>query len=98
MEKPSVLPSTILGLCIGIGVAVAGMSIGHGIYESRLADRAISVKGLAEREVDADLAIWPVTFKEAGNDLAQLQQSIDGKREIIAQFMETAGFKRSEIS
>ncbi|MFN0158054.1 MAG: SIMPL domain-containing protein [Bacteroidota bacterium] len=98
MEKPSALPATILGLCIGLGLVVAGFALGHGVYASRIADRVVSVRGLAEREVDADLAIWPVTFKEAGNDLAQLQRSIDTKRETIARFLESAGFKRAEVS
>ncbi len=98
MEKPSALPASILGLCIGLGLAVAGFAVGHGLYASRVADRSVSVRGLAEREVDADLAIWPVTFKEAGNDLAQLQRNIDTKRETIARFLESAGFKRPEIS
>lgn len=98
MEKPSLAPSLILGLCIGIGVAIGGMSIGRGFYDSRIGDRSVSVRGLAERDVDADLVIWPLMFKEAGNDLAQLQRSVDSKRESIAKFLEASGFKRSEIS
>lgn len=98
MDKQLVLPSSILGLCIGIGVAIAGISIGNSLYNSRIADRSVSVRGLAEREVDANLVIWPLVFKEAGNDLAQLQRTVDTKREAIATFLESAGFKRSEIS
>jgi uncharacterized protein len=98
VDKQFVLPSSILGLCIGIGVAIAGISMGNALYNSRIGDRSVSVRGLAEREVDADLVIWPLVFKEAGNDLAQLQRTVDTKREVIARFLESAGFKRSEIS
>lgn len=89
---------TLGGLLIGLGIAIAGFSIGNAIYKSRLAERTVSVKGLAEKEVDADLAIWPITFKETGNDLSLLQKSIDAKREVITQFLESSGFPRTEIS
>jgi uncharacterized protein len=89
---------TLGGLLIGLGIAFAGFSIGNAIFKSRLAERTVSVKGLAEKEVDADLAIWPITFKETGNDLSLLQKSIDTKREVITQFLESSGFARPEIS
>ncbi len=98
MENRSALSSVFWGLFIGVGITVAGFAIGHGIYASRTADRAVSVRGLAEREVDADLAIWPIAFKDAGNDLALLQSSVDAKRETISQFLESEGFSKNEIS
>lgn len=97
-ERPSLLSSSLRGLFIGVGIAVAGFLLGHALYSSRLAERSVSVKGLAEREVDADLAIWPITFKEAGNSLLDLQRSIDEKREIITKFLQTSGFTAAEIS
>jgi hypothetical protein len=97
-ERPSLLSSALRGLFIGIGVAVAGFAIGHALYASRIAERYVTVKGLAEREVSADLAIWPITFKEAGNSLVELQKSIDEKRRIITKFLEASGFPASEIT
>ena len=97
-ERPSLLFSAVRGLFIGVGIAVAGYLMGNALYTSRLAERYVSVKGLAEREVDADLAIWPVTFKETGNSLTEIQKSIDKNRMVIAKFLETSGFPPSEIS
>jgi hypothetical protein len=83
---------------IALGLAVAGAAIGAGFLYGRSADRFVTVKGLAEREVDADLAIWPITFRLAGNDLARLQEEIDGERETVAAFLREAGFGDGEIS
>ena len=69
MEKHGFTTALILGLSI----AVAGISIGTGFYKGRASDRYVTVKGLAEREVDANLAIWPITFNVADNDLIKLQ-------------------------
>jgi hypothetical protein len=98
MDRPSLLSSALRGLFIGVGIAVAGLLVGRALYESRLAERYVSVKGLAEREVAADLAIWPISFKEAGNNLTDLQKSIDEKRDIITKFLEASGFPASEIT
>jgi len=94
MEKHGFMTALILGLSI----AVAGISIGTGFYKGRASDRYVTVKGLAERDVDANLAIWPITFNVAENDLIRLQKGIDSSRETITGFLIETGFKRDEIS
>jgi hypothetical protein len=61
-------------------------------------DRAVTVKELSEREVPADIAIWPITFQEAGNDLNNLFSSIQEKNALIVDFLKNLGFKTEEIS
>jgi len=58
-----------LGLCIGLGIAIAGIYLGISLKQSRRPQSIVSVRGLAERDVDADLAIWPIAFQETSNDL-----------------------------
>ena len=94
----SLFSSALRGLFIGVGIAAAGAMISYALYSSRVSERYVSVKGLAEREVAADLAIWPISFKETGNSLTEIQKSIDEKREIITKFLETSGFPVAEIS
>jgi hypothetical protein len=94
MLKENFWSALIVGICIGI----AGMSIGIGFYKGRSNDRYVTVKGLAEREVNADLAIWPITFKVTENDLRIVQKGIDKGREVINRFLTEAGFKEEEIS
>lgn len=98
MEKNSFWGFVILGISIGLGIAVAGLLMSIAFYNTRATEHFVTVKGLAERNVIADLAIWPLTFKETGNDLTALQRLIDTKRQIIRQFLLDAGFENLEIS
>jgi hypothetical protein len=92
------LAALLLGALVGVGIASAGWFTAGALRQVRESQRFVTVKGLAEREVDADLAIWPVTFKEAGDDLSELQRRADAKREVVAGFLVEAGFPREEIS
>lgn len=71
-DRPLLVPALIIAL----GVAVAGLAVGHGFSSGRAADRFVEVKGLAEQEVEADLALWPLRFTATGNDLAQVQTQV----------------------
>ncbi len=98
MKRASLAFAAILGLAIGGGITIAGVYLGMSLKESRKAQRVVSVRGLAEREVDADLAIWPITFSETSNDLPDLYNRIIDKRKTIASFLTVAGFGSGDIS
>ena len=44
------------------GIALGGYFIGNSFLKTRLQDRYVTVKGLSEREVAANLAIWNITI------------------------------------
>lgn len=94
MLKQEFWNSLIVGVCI----AVAGISIGLGFYKGRANDRYVTVKGLAEREVSADLAIWPIIFNVADNNLASLHSGIDMSRRTITDYLIESGFQEEDIS
>ena len=98
MEKQTFRSFFVLGVTIGLGIAVAGLSMSFSFYKTRVTERYVTVKGLAERNVAADLAIWPLSFKETGNDLAALQKAVDSKRQVIRDFLLDSGFEDTEIS
>lgn len=98
MERYSNFQLILFGLILSFGIIIAGYAVGNGISKIRTSDRYVSVKGLAEREVDADLVVWPISFDETGNDLNELQKRIDSKRETITKFLIGAGFSQTEIS
>ena len=72
---------------IAAGLALAGLLIGGGFARGRAADRYVTVKGISEREVQADLAIWPLRIVSASDNLAtanaQLQESLQKIRAFL---------------
>ena len=70
-------------------------SVGQALYKVKAAERFVTVKGLAERLVPADLAIWPLTFNQTGNNLpAALRRPGKADRERIRKaFLTGLGFK-----
>ncbi|RJP68711.1 MAG: SIMPL domain-containing protein [Candidatus Abyssobacteria bacterium SURF_17] len=98
MKNNSFAASAVLGLSIGLGIVIAGFFLASALYKVRAAERYVTVKGFSERDVDADLAIWPVTFKETDNDLLKLQRKIDTNRKEIREFLLKEGFSEEDIS
>ena len=86
------------GLCIGLGLIVMGAILSYGIITVKDRDRIVTVKGLAEREVNADRVIWPLVFKEIGNDMTSIYNAINRKNGIVCDFLEENGITEAEIS
>lgn len=61
-------------------------------------DRVVNVRGLCEREIMADRAIYPIVYKETGANLAELSASVNSKNRIICDFLKQYGIEDSEIS
>lgn len=89
--------TTLLGLLIALGLIVGGWALGREIKQTRLGDRYVAVKGLVERRVKSDLAIWPISYKEAGDDLSLLYAKTEANKKIILQFLDQEGIQSSEI-
>jgi uncharacterized protein len=87
----------ILGVSFIIGMAVFALLAGHTIRSVKRMEEFVTVKGLSEREVSADLAIWPVAFTVSENDLTQLQGQIQNSRKAVYQFLTESGFEQTEI-
>src|SRR5690606_65955 len=83
---------------LGLGVALGGVATGYGFALGRQAERFVTVKGVSERHVQADLAVWPLMLTAADNDLAaanaQLARGIAGVRE----FMSRHGLDTTQIA
>ncbi|MCB0463741.1 MAG: SIMPL domain-containing protein [Flavobacteriaceae bacterium] len=58
----------------------------------------VEVKGLSERIVKADRAIWPINFEVKSNDSSDLFNQIEKNINNVEQFLKEAGFEDSEIS
>ena len=76
---------------VALGLALAGLLAGAGVARVRTADRTVSVKGVAEREARADLAIWPLRLVAADNDLGAANTSLQRSLETVRGFLRTQG-------
>lgn len=83
---------------IAIGLCLLGLSINSAIKAFVNKERVVSVKGLAEIEVEANKVTWPIAFKEVGNDVQQLYKSINEKSKVVVAFLKENGIVDSEIS
>lgn len=88
----------ILGVCILIGLAALGYLLGSAAVDIKQFERSVTVKGLSEREYNADIVIWPIQFTAAGNDLESLYASIDSNTSRITDFLEQKGITGDEVS
>ena len=91
-------PALLLALAIGLGTAFAGHSIGKGFTDARALERTVSVKGLSERDVPADVAIWPLQLSVADNDLTSLVATVEKQKAMVIEFLTTRGFAEAEIT
>ena len=94
-EKIKTIPDIWLSV-LALGVALGGYFIGDGIYRA-MSVRTVTVKGLAERDVVADTAVWNIKINGVGGDLSVLQSEIDSDITEIHEFLTSAGFAASEI-
>ena len=88
----------ILGVLLALGLSILGFTISNGIVKIKKLDRTVTVKGLAEKEVAANTAIWPIRFNIADNELTNLYLSINDNSKEVIKFLENNGFEKTEIS
>jgi hypothetical protein len=94
----SMVDSATLGaLILAVGLSVAGGLIGNGFLKGRAADRYVEVKGLAEREVTADLALWPLRYVSTGNDLSMAQAGLTRSTKEVFAFLTRHGIDTTAV-
>ncbi|MCP5061930.1 MAG: SIMPL domain-containing protein [Ignavibacteriae bacterium] len=98
MEKNKTKDALILGAFICFGLVALGFFISKSVIEIKSLERTVTVKGLSEKEVQANIAIWPLKFSEAGNNLYNLTSSINEKNKRVRAFLNENGFTNDEIS
>jgi len=98
MNQKRTVEGIILGAFICAGLLGLGVLLGNGALRVKSLDRTVTVKGLSEREVPADIAIWPIIFNEADNDLAGLYSTLEEKTAIVVAFLKKHGFGDEEIT
>lgn len=88
----------IAAVIVALGVAGAGAFIGHGMQKLNAGNRYVTVKGLSEKEVVADLVIWPITYVEAGNQLPEIYARIERNNKLVQDFLVANGLKATDVA
>jgi hypothetical protein len=87
----------IVALLVAAGLAAAGWAVRQGLERFRMSDRSVTVKGLAEREVESDFVVWKLAFRRAGNVFGEVQKALAADRDQVEAFLRGAGLEDSEV-
>lgn len=98
MQNGEVKSAFVLGVFICLGLALLGYFIGSSAIKFKGFERSVVVKGLSEKEYPADIALWPITFTGAHNDLTTLYESMEKDAGVIIAFLKANGFGDDEIT
>jgi len=96
MEKPVSL-KPLASLILALGIVAGCWILGNAVVDFKAKDRFVTVKGLAEREVKANLAMWPISFSASADNLPALDVGLKDSRRKIMDFLKTKGLGSAEI-
>ena len=91
-RRPSGQTALAASGILAAGLIVGGYLLGDGLTRAREADRSVSVRGLAEKDVMADLATWTISYSASAGDMSSAQASVDQDTAAIRAFFKELGF------
>ncbi|ATP17535.1 MULTISPECIES: SIMPL domain-containing protein [Sphingobium] len=83
---------------LAVGVIAGGYLLGDGLKRARAADRSVTVRGLAEKDVTADLATWSISYSATGTDLPTVRAEIDANTQELKAYFASLGFKPDALT
>jgi hypothetical protein len=90
--------NNLLAVGVFLGLTLLGYLLGNAAIQVKEYERTVTVKGLSEREVPADVVIWPIAFTRAGNDLEKLYAEMEDSVTKIRAYLNRRGIGDTEIS
>ncbi|MDO4320433.1 MAG: SIMPL domain-containing protein [Bacteroidales bacterium] len=92
------LSKIICGALVSVGLLLLGICIKGGIDNFANRGRQVTVRGLSERTVEANMVTWPIVTKEMGNDLVAIYNNIQATNAKISAFLKSNGLADNEFS
>jgi uncharacterized protein len=97
-DSRSIIAAFVLGAFLCVGLIGLGWWATQGALQVKGMERSVTVKGLAEREVPADVAIWPISFTDVDNDVVNLYATLERNNARVMDFLTKQGFAADAIS
>ncbi len=97
MTQSSFVTALAAAGILAVGMAAGGVFIGRGVENARVGARSVTVRGVSERQVKADLAVLPLKFAAAGDDLAAVQAEVATALGAVGLYLAQQGYATSEI-
>ena len=91
-QRPYFATALAASTPLAVGMIFGGLLLGDGLTRAKQADRMVTVRGLAERDVMADLATWTISYSATSPDFAAAQASVDRDTAAIRSFFQELGF------
>lgn len=83
---------------LALGIVSGGYLLGDGLKRARAADRSVTVRGLAEKDVTADLATWSISYSATGFDLPVVRAEIDNNTRELRAYFTSLGFRPDALT
>ena len=92
--------SVLLGAVaiFAIGLTTSGYVLGDGLRRAKAAERSVTVRGVSERDVTANLATWSIAFSNTGPELGSVQGSVERQARAVRGFFQAAGFAPGDVT
>jgi len=84
-------------LVLSVGLAAGGWFVGRGFERGRAADRFVTVKGIAEQDVAADVALWRLRFVATDNDLGKARADLRRSHDAAVAFLRDQGIASEDV-
>lgn len=98
MADNRLIPAVVAGGLLAAGLIGGGALIGQGVVNARVGDRSVTVRGLAERDVQADLAVLPLRFTASGEILSEVQARVDADLAVVRRFLTAQGYPADAVT
>jgi uncharacterized protein len=96
-RNSNLLSAILLGSLLSIGLLGAGFFIAKAVYKAKTTEHYVTVKGLSERDVQADVGIWELDYKEIGGNLIDVNKQLAHDQTAVINFLKQNGFTDNEL-
>ncbi|MBK1971305.1 SIMPL domain-containing protein [Campylobacter sp. TTU_617] len=92
------LNTFFISLAIILASLIFIIGLNKALNDFKTFDRSVIVKGLSQKDIEADTLIFPIKFTRSNNNLANLYEDLEKDKQNILKFLQDQGVRADEIS